>query len=175
MIYNLVLYLLLTAMIGMAIFVIRSKNIRASIFAMTIFSLISTLIYSLFDAPDVAMTEAAVNACISTIFLLQVTEITKVKTTTIAQTPLNSLALLIITAIFIFLALYTTPFGQEQNPTNQHVANYYLANTPKEIGIDSVVTAVLASYRGFDTLGETIVILTAGISVLAILAGVRKE
>jgi multicomponent Na+:H+ antiporter subunit B len=32
-----------------------------------------------------------------------------------------------------------------------------------------VVTAVLASYRGFDTLGETVVIFTAGVGVIALL------
>ena len=38
-----------------------------------------------------------------------------------------------------------------------------------EIGLPNVVTSVLASYRGYDTLGETYVIFTAAAGVLAIL------
>ena len=45
----------------------------------------------------------------------------------------------------------------------------YLARSVAETGIPNVVTSVLASYRGFDTLGETTVIFTAGIAVLMLL------
>jgi len=38
-----------------------------------------------------------------------------------------------------------------------------------------VVTAVLASYRGYDTLGETTVIFTAGIGVLLLLRRSRRR
>jgi len=40
--------------------------------------------------------------------------------------------------------------------------------------IPNVVTTVLASYRGFDTLGETIVVFTAGLGVLMLLAGTTR-
>ena len=55
------------------------------------------------------------------------------------------------------------------------VYNYYLKNTNREIGIPNVVTSVLASYRGFDTLGEVVVIFIAGISVIGILREEYKE
>jgi hypothetical protein len=38
-----------------------------------------------------------------------------------------------------------------------------------DIGIPNVVTSILASYRGYDTFGETVVVFTAGIAVLALL------
>ena len=37
----------------------------------------------------------------------------------------------------------------------------------------NIVTAVLASYRGFDTLGEVMVVFTAGIGVLLTFASVQ--
>lgn len=43
-------------------------------------------------------------------------------------------------------------------PVNIGSASYYLQNTERDIGIRSVVAAVLADYRGFDTLCETLVI-----------------
>ena len=39
----------------------------------------------------------------------------------------------------------------------------------------NVVTAVLASYRGYDTLGEVTVIFTAGIGVILLLGSWRQR
>jgi multicomponent Na+:H+ antiporter subunit B len=54
------------------------------------------------------------------------------------------------------------------------VAPRYIQDSPKEIGIPNIVTSVLASYRGYDTLGEITVIFTAGVAVMALL-GVRRR
>jgi multicomponent Na+:H+ antiporter subunit B len=67
-------------------------------------------------------------------------------------------------------------YGSEAGPLHQHAATkHYIENTEKEIGINSIVAAILASYRGFDTLGETLVIFTAGIIVTLILSYRRKN
>jgi hypothetical protein len=44
-----------------------------------------------------------------------------------------------------------------------------MEHTREEIAIPNIVTAILASYRGFDTMGEVGVIFTAGISITALL------
>ena len=62
-------------------------------------------------------------------------------------------------------------FADPNAPANLHVAPYYLQDSYSEIGIPNVVTSVLASYRGYDTLGEVVVIFTAGIGVIALLTG----
>ena len=59
--------------------------------------------------------------------------------------------------------------GDPLAPANLHVAPRYIERSPTEIGIPNVVTSVLASYRGYDTLGEVGVIFTAGIGVLLLL------
>ena len=55
-----------------------------------------------------------------------------------------------------------------------HVAPRYLAESGDVLHIPNVVTTVLASYRGFDTLGETIVVFTAGLGVLLLLTGITR-
>jgi multicomponent Na+:H+ antiporter subunit B len=65
-------------------------------------------------------------------------------------------------------------FGDPANPVHQHVAPRYLEESGTEIGIPNVVTSVLASYRGYDTLGETAVIFTAGMGVLVLLGSARQ-
>ena len=65
------------------------------------------------------------------------------------------------------------PFGDPGAPAHQHVAPRYIEVSPQEVGVPNIVTAVLASYRGYDTLGEVTVIFTAGVAVLALL-GARR-
>ena len=60
-------------------------------------------------------------------------------------------------------------YGIADAPIHQHVAPRYILDSPTEIGIPNMVTSVLASYRGYDTLGEVTVIFTAGIAVLTLL------
>ncbi len=62
-----------------------------------------------------------------------------------------------------------------QAPANQHVSPEYLSHAEEEIGVPNVVTAVLADYRGYDTLGELIVIVTAGLASVLVLKGVEKR
>jgi multicomponent Na+:H+ antiporter subunit B len=60
-------------------------------------------------------------------------------------------------------------FGDPNAPANKHVAPRYIERTVEETGVPNMVTSVLASYRGYDTLGEVTVIFTAGISVILLL------
>jgi multicomponent Na+:H+ antiporter subunit B len=51
----------------------------------------------------------------------------------------------------------------------------YIDGSENDIGVPNIVTSVLASYRGYDTLGETAVIFTAGIGVMLLLGRRREE
>jgi multicomponent Na+:H+ antiporter subunit B len=85
---------------------------------------------------------------------------------------LKKLALIAVLfiGIILFWAVEDMPaFGDPDAPANQYVAQMYIERTLPDIGIDNIVTAILASYRGFDTLGETVVIFTAGVSVIFLL------
>lgn len=88
-----------------------------------------------------------------------------------------SLTALIVPLIVVLITgtalVYTSrdmpPFGDAHAPAQSHVASYYLQHTREDIGIPNVVTAILASYRGFDTLGETAVVFLAALGVLLLL------
>jgi multicomponent Na+:H+ antiporter subunit B len=55
------------------------------------------------------------------------------------------------------------------------VSSYYIRNAEKEMNTPNIVTAILADYRGYDTLGEVIVIFCAGIAVFLILRGEEEN
>lgn len=70
----------------------------------------------------------------------------------------------------IIYATFDKPrLGDPNAPVHQHVAPWYLDKTPEHIDIPNVVTAILGSFRGYDTLGEVFVVFAACIGVLFIL------
>ena len=76
------------------------------------------------------------------------------------------------TGVLLMVSIGDLPqFGAADAPVHVHVAPDYISGSAEKIGVPNVVTSVLASYRGYDTLGETVVIFTAAIAVLLILAG----
>ena len=87
-----------------------------------------------------------------------------------------ALILVIFTgAALVYGTLDMPLLGDPSAPIHQHVAPHYIEKSGEEIGVPNIVTSVLASYRGYDTLGETTVIFAAGIGVLALIGRVRRE
>jgi len=162
----LLFFLLLTAFT-----IIALKDLFAIAMLSGIYGLLSASLFVVLDAVDVAFTEAAVGAGISTILMLTTLAITgryELSRPGI-RTRIGLFLVLVIGVLLIYGTLGMPHFGMADNPANGHVAAYYLENTEKQIGIPNYVTAVLASYRGFDTFGELVVVFTAGVAVLALL------
>lgn len=67
--------------------------------------------------------------------------------------------------------------GDPGSPASTRVSPRYIERAAEETGALNMVTAVLADYRSFDTLGETLVIFAAGLGCLVVLAafGGRPE
>ena len=122
------------------------------------------------DAPDVAFTEAAVGAGISTVLMLGTLALTgkKEKPTKLAIGPLIVVG---ITGAALVYGTFDMPaYGDPNAPIQTYPNPSFVEKSEHDMhGLPNVVTAVLASYRGYDTLGETAVIFTAGIAVLLIL------
>lgn len=156
----------------------RVRDLFAVVMLSGIFSLTAASLYVVQDAVDVAFTEAAVGAGIATVLGLATLAVTRCeaekKGKAIAIGPL--LLVLVTGAALIYGTLDMPGYGDPAAPIHGHVAPRYLAEAERETGVPNVVTAVLASYRGYDTLGETTVILTAACGVLMLLGrGRRRE
>lgn len=149
---------------------IISKNLIESLIISSLFSLIISLCYLLLDAPDVAMTETALGAALSTCVILNVIKITggDYHQSSKLRIILSSILCLSFILILGWVSLDFAEFGSISTPVQEHLTKYYIQNTKIDIGIPSFTAAILASYRGFDTLGETTVILIAGLAVLII-------
>lgn len=140
-----------------------------------IYSLLTAALFIVMDAPDVALTEAAVGAGGATVLLLGAVSLTvrEQKPTPVRPIPV---AIVVVTGlVLIYGTLSLPPFGAPDAPAQVHVAPRYLAEGPDATAAPNVVTGVLASYRGWDTLGEAVVIFAAGVGVLFLLGSWRRR
>jgi multicomponent Na+:H+ antiporter subunit B len=146
------------------------RNLFGAVVLFSIYSFLMATVLVALDAVDVAMTEAAVGAGVSTVLLLGALYLVGGMEAKPLVRPLVPLVLSIaVGAVLAYGVLGLPPFSDPQAPIHIHVAPRYLAEGPRETGVPNVVTAVLASYRGYDTLGETVVVFTAGAGVIALL------
>ncbi len=161
---------LLAFLIAAAIAILRKRDLFTIAMLSGVYGLLSAAVFVALDAPDVAMTEAAVGAGTSTVLMLATLHFVGREAMPPRKRPLLALIVTVAVGSALVYGVSDLPlFGDPKAPAHGDVARHYLERTGEEIGIPNVVTAVLASYRGFDTLGETAVILTAGIGVLALL------
>lgn len=153
-----------------AVATVMSRNLFVSSMWFGIFSLMMATNFFILDAADVALTEAAVGAGVSTVLFMGALALTSEHEHFKEKFALFPLLLLVLLFGVLFVVSFDQPLlGDPMAPVHQHVAPWYLSETPKLIDIPNVVTAILASFRGYDTLGEVIVVFTAGIGVLSVL------
>ena len=150
--------------------VFRLHNLFAVVMLGGMYSLLAATMFVVFDAVDVAFTEAAVGAGVSTVLLLGALSLTTREEKDTERLSVIPLTIVLIVGIALIYGTFDMPlYGEPDAPIHVHVAPYYIENGVVETSVPNVVTAVLASYRGFDTLGEVFVVFTAGIGVLMLL------
>jgi len=161
---------LLTLLVITAVAIVRTENLFVAVMLMAIFSLLMAANFFILDAADVALTEAAVGAGVTTVIFLGALALTAERERSITQGRWLALGVVSVTVMVLIYATFDKPrLGDPNAPVHTHVAPWYLEQTPELIGIPNVVTAILGSFRGYDTLGEVFVVLTACIGVLFIL------
>lgn len=172
-IINVILFAML---VTTAFAIVRMTRLFAVVMLSGVFSLLTAMLFVTLDAVDVAFTEAAVGAGISTVLMLGTIALTSRGTKPPSRSNTMPLLLVILTgSVLVYGTLDMPNFGDPNAPAQVHLAPHYLNESIEEIDVPNVVTSILASYRGFDTLGEVAVVFTAGIGVLLILSGLRRR
>jgi multicomponent Na+:H+ antiporter subunit B len=78
--------------------------------------------------------------------------------------------------LFVYVSADLPDRADPHAPASEHLAGEFIVLTEEELEIPNVVSAILADFRGYDTLGETFVIFTAGLAVLLVLQrGYRRN
>ena len=159
-----------------ALSVVVTRSLFAVVTLSGVFSLLSALLFVRMDAVDVAFTEAAVGAGISTMLMLGTLALTSRSERSDKKPQIAPLFLVLLTGSLLIYGTFDMPnFGAPDTPAQTHVGPDYLERIPKEIDVPNAVTAILASYRGYDTLGEVAVVFTAGIGVIMLMSGLARR
>lgn len=85
------------------------------------------------------------------------------------------IVVLITGALLIYATVDMPGWGEPNSPPNVHVSPRYIEKTIEETAAPNTVTSVLVDYRGYDTLGETTVIFTAGVVCILLLRRVSDD
>ena len=167
----------LVFMVGTAVATAALRGIVASIIAFAGYSFGVAVLWALLRAPDVALTEAAVGAGVTTVLFLLTIARTNVGTTDLRFEGVSARSLLAAAAVVVTVGATVPALPAVGDPSapivGGEVSQYYLENSYEETGVQNAVTAVLAAYRGFDTLGEATVVFAAGVAMLLVLG--REE
>lgn len=162
---------LMAMLVIVAFAIVRLRSLFAVVMLQGVYSLISAVWFVSLDAVDVAFTEAAVGAGVSTVLMLSAMLLADrtAKPIPVGKN-LGPLFVVVITGLAMFYAIGDMPaYGDAHSAANTGVGMEYIEATREQVQVPNVVTAVLASYRGFDTFGETVVIFMAGLGILLLL------
>lgn len=158
-----------------AVAITRVRGLFALMVMLGVFSGLMATLYSLLGAVDVGFTEAVVGAGVSTLFLMAL--IRKVDPTKVSPRPTRqkvaAAAVAIgVTGVLLYGVVALPKVGDPTSPVHTHVAETYMTQAYKDMHTPNTVTAVLADYRGLDTMVEATVVVTAALACLLVL---RKD
>ena len=175
---HLIIGVLLAFLVATVIGIIVLRDLLAAVILTGLYSLIASGAFIVMDAVDVAFTEAAVGSGISTILFLGALSFTKHEQKPRGHDSWLALLFVVLTgALLIYGTLDMPHYGSATSPAQTHpeLAKRFIEQSADEVGPPNLVTSVLASYRGYDTLGETVVVFTAGIAVMGLLGLKRRR
>ncbi len=172
--------ILLFFLVVCALAAVFMKDLLSATIVLVAYSLIMALVWMRLNAVDVAFTEAAVGAGITTVLIIATLSRTERMEADAGGRKgyfMRLVPIVVVVAIcgvLVYGTMDMPDFGDPEAPAHQHVADRYIEKAYHETASENFVTAVLANYRGYDTLGETVVIFTAGLGVLLLLRRRRR-
>ena len=143
----------LILLLVMRVLALEAKDLLHAVIFLGVFSLIIALLFFYLHAPDVALTEAAVGAGVSTVIFLWV-----IRKTREAGLIMRSFKILLVVLLLGGVLVFAVDFDLFAVNT---IKKYYFQYGSAETGAINLVTAIYLGYRAFDTLGETIVLLVS--------------
>ena len=168
MIEQLTIMVLLAMLVIIVLGIILLRDLFVSVILLGLYSLTAAAIFVVMDAVDVAFTEAAVGAGVSTILLLGALSLTEHTQKAQAHNNWVAIVIVIVTgSLLVYGSFDLAAYGSLTSPAFTHpdLAQRFIQQSGSEIGVPNIVTSILASYRGYDTLGETVVVFTAAVAV----------
>jgi len=160
------LVMVLTIMAGS----IATCIIQTRLAAVTCLGLVGcgiSLVYVLYGAPDLAMTQFVIEILTLVIFLLVLHRLPSFSRLSSGGARFRDALVAAGAGAFMALLVYSAIYVE----ASPHVSEYFLQNSqPKAFGRD-IVNTILVDFRALDTLGEITVLAVAALGAVALLRG----
>jgi len=153
--------LFLSFLLMSAFFVIKEQRITRLIIYLSIFSLISSICFLIFAAPDVAMAEAVVSAFSTIIFIVcfeKYYSLVGISDNTKKTGVIPFIFTVLLAALFIWFIPDKTH--------NTYLKDQYISMFPHDVGGENAVTSIYLGYRMYDTLFEALMLLVSIVAVV---------
>lgn len=169
------LAVLLVLLVVLAVAAMRAADLLVAAITLGVYSSVMALTWAAIGAVDVSFTETVVGAGATTVFFLAaLLRTSRRRSAAPGRLRLGSLAAVGLVGVMLAITMNALPpLGDLAAPASVHVSPRYLERTRAETGTPNAVTAVVADYRGYDTLIETVVILTGALAGWLLLARER--
>jgi multicomponent Na+:H+ antiporter subunit B len=166
--------LLFAILLVTAVLALRAKDLLTAVVLLAAYSLFAALLFTGMSAVDVGLVEGALGAGLTGV--LFIAAVLSTTSSTAARTDDRRRPWIVVPMIagFVGLMLFASTGlpdrGDPDAPAQLGVSTEYLARSMEQTETPNVVTSLLADYRSQDTLGETLVILTAALAASLVLA-----
>ena len=183
---TLFIVLIIAALISLAV-----RSLLTAVVTLTVFSFASALLYIAMGAVDVGFTEAVVGGGVIGVLMVVLifktmrkeSRLVKERLPGLRSRAVNYVILALVCGLLVFAASGLPNRGdpasilnREMSPAGSaNAAAYYITHAHEDAHTPNMVTAILADYRGYDTLGEETVILTAGLICFLLLRRGRED
>lgn len=161
---------LLLAIAALALIFVR--NLFGIVMLLSVYSALLAVTFAVMGSVDVAFMEAVVGSTMSTVFFMGLMRWVDPEELTLHTRTQRTLALVPTAALGLLLlyGVHALPYyGDPSAPPLVHVAPVYAQGAMPDMATPNVVAAVLADYRGFDTMIEAAVVVTAVLGCLLVL------
>lgn len=154
-----------------ALYAIHAKDLLSAVITCGIVGYGLVICFLLLKAPDLAIVQIVVETISLIIMVAVVLDSSREEpfTKPDAQGYITAItSVLLIVVLFYFLKIATDSLDLFGNSTLR-MAEHYIEGATAKTGSANLVTGVVFDFRGYDTLGEATVLVTAVLGVLTIL------
>jgi multicomponent K+:H+ antiporter subunit A len=144
------------------------KRFIALIF-LSVVGLIVSLVFAQFSAPDLALTQLSVEIVTIILLLLALFFLPQ---STQKESSYRRMSLDLLVSVLLGCVIGTICFAILTSPLNT-ISDFFIANSKTGGGGTNVVNVILVDFRGFDTLGEIVVLGIAALGIFKLIAKMR--
>jgi multisubunit Na+/H+ antiporter MnhB subunit len=154
-----------------AIYAIHAKDLLSAIIASGIVGYGLVICFLLLKAPDLAIVQIVVETITLIIMVAVILDSSREESFSKldAQGYVTAISGILIITILLYFFIISTSNLDVLGKSSLRMADAYIEGAAQKTGSANLVTGVVFDFRGYDTMGEAVVLVTAVLGVLTIL------